>query len=151
MQESTANDFYERIVEGTDYTRTISLDHGSGATLDGVEMHPVDKKTLAYVIQNLPEEMFSAVEEADSPEEAEEMLEEDNKDESGSIAAMSADTIDAFERLCNESLRHPELTDTQMGHIVDALDFAMLFELGGEIIDMSFSDGGAIQDFRESQ
>lgn len=147
MNESTANDFYERIVAGTDYKRTIDLTHGSGATLEGVQVHPVDKRVLADVIQALPEDMFSAVEEADSPEEAEEMLEEG--DSGMSLSSMSSETVDAFENLVKASLKHPELTSTQMGHIVEELDFGMLFELGGEIIDMSFSEGGAIKDFRE--
>lgn len=145
MQDNTANEFYERIVEGTDYTRTIDLEESSGRTLDGVEMHPVDKRVLADVFQSLPEEMFGAVEEADDPDEAEEMLE----DQGMSIASMSGDTVDAFEKLCRESLRHPELTNTQMTQIVGALGFGKLFELGGEIIDMSFSEGGAIKDFRD--
>lgn len=147
MNESTANDFYERIVEGTDYTKTITLDHGSGASLDGVEMHPVDKQVLADVIQSLPEEMFNAVEQADDPDEAEEMLE----GEGMSISSMNSDTVDAFERLVAESLRHPDLTSTQMEQIVDNLDFGLLFELGGEIIDMSFAEGGVIKDFREQE
>lgn len=147
MNESTANDFYERIVEGTDYTRTITLEHGSGAPLEGVEMHPVDKQVLADVIQSLPNEMFDAVEQADDPDEAEEMLE----GEGMSLASMSSDTVDAFEKLVKESLRHPELTSTQMNQIVDALDFGLLFELGGEIIDMSFAEGGVIKDFREQE
>lgn len=147
MNKSTANDFYERIVEGTDYEKKITLDDGRGEPLEGVEMHPVDKRVLANVISALPEDMFGAVEEADDPDEAEEMLEEQGM----SIASMSSDTVDAFEELTKESLRHPELTDTQMGHIVDALDFGMLFELGGEIIDMSFAEGGAIKDFREQE
>jgi len=145
MQDNTANEFYERLVEGTDYTRTIVLEESSGRTLENVEMHPVDKRVLADVFQSLPEEMFGAVEEADDPDEAEEMLE----DQGMSISSMSADTVDAFEKLCRESLRHPELTNTQMTQIVGALDFGKLFELGGEIIDMSFSEGGAIKDFRD--
>lgn len=147
MQESTANDFYERIVEGTDYTKKITLEHGSGAALEDVEMHPVDKKTLASVIQSLPEDMFGAVEEADNPDEAEEMLEEQGM----SMSSLGPDTIDAFEKLVSKSLEHPDMTNTQMNQIVEALDFEMLFEIGGEVIDMSFSDGDAIKDFRAQE
>lgn len=147
MQESTANDFYERLVEGTDYTKTISLEHGSGAKLEKVEVHPVDKKVLADVIQSLPEDMFDAVEEADDPDEAEEMLE----DQGMSVSALGSDTVDAFERLVSESLDHEELTQPQIEAIVAELDFSILFELGGDIIDMSFADGGAIKDFHEQE
>lgn len=147
MQDSTANEFYERIVSGTDYGETITLDDGQGEPLVGVEMHPVDKSILADVISSLPEDMFDAVEEADDPDEAEEMME----DEGMSIATMSSNTVDAFEKLVKESLEHPQLTNVQMRQIVSELDFGTLFELGGEVIDMSFSEGSAIQDFQKQE
>jgi hypothetical protein len=148
MNESTANDFYERIVQGTDYSKKITLTYGSGDELMGVEMHPVNKGILADVIQSLPEDMFDAVEKADSADEAEEMIE---GEQGMSISSMSSETVEAFERLVSESLCHPELTQSQMSSIVEALDFSMLFELGGQIIDMSFSDGNAIKDFQEQE
>lgn len=147
MQESKANEFYDRIVNGKNYKEHITLEHSSNAALENVEMHPVDKQTLAYVIQKLPEEMFEAVEEADNPEEAEEMLEEDEG--SLNLSAMSDDTVDAFETLVESSLSHDKLTPTQMNEIIESLDFAVLFELGGQIIDMSFAQSGAIKDFHE--
>lgn len=148
MQENDAVDFYERIVQGKDYTETISLEHSSGDVLEGIEMHPVDKQTLAGVIQRLPDDMFDALEEADDPDEAEDMIEEN---ENVSLSVMSEDTVEGFEILLKESLVHPDLTKTQMRSIVEELDFSVLFELGGEIIDMSFSRGAAIKDFREQQ
>jgi hypothetical protein len=147
MQETTAVDFYNRIVEGKEYEKKIQLSHGSGATLDGVELHPVDKGTLASVIQSLPEEMFDSMEGADSAEEAEEMLEENDI----SVDALSSQTVESFETLVQESLQHPELTPSQMDSIVEALDFGLLFELGGEIIDVSYAEGGAIKDFQKQQ
>lgn len=152
MNESTANDFYDRIVQGTDYTKKITLTHGSGAELEGVKMHPVNKRILANVISSLPTSMFDAVEEADSPEEAEEMLEQQQDgDDSGALDAMSEDTVAAFEQLAKHSLMHDELTKTQMAQIIEALDFGVLFKLGGEIIDISFADSNAIKDFREQE
>jgi len=147
MNESTANDFYERLVEGTDYEETIELTHGSGAKLTKVKMAPVNKRVLANVINKLPEEMFDAVEGAESPEEAEEMLEE-GEGGSMSLQSMSSDTVEAFEDLLSASLSHEELTQTQMDQIIENLDFSALFELGGQVMDMSFSDGNAIKDFR---
>lgn len=145
MQESQAIDFYERIVDGTDYTKTITLEHSSGATLEDVRVHPVNKQSLAKTIQSLPEDMFGAVQEADDPDEAEEMLDDNDM----SISSLGEETVDAFEDLVSESLSHPELTDTQMSQIVAELDFEVLFEVGGDIIDMSFAEGNAIKDFRE--
>jgi len=147
MDQSTANDFYNRIVEGTDYAKTIELEHGSGASLEGVKVHPVDKQDLADVIEALPEDLFDAVEDADSPEEAEEMMEGQGM----SVGSLGSDAVEEFENVVKQSLSHPELTNTQMSQIVSSLDFAVLFELGGEIIDMSFSEGGAIQDFQEQE
>lgn len=146
MQEEQALDFYDRIVSGTDRYETIDLQHSSGATLEGVQMHPVDKKTIASVIQRLPDSMFEAVEEADGLDEAEEMVQEQ---QGGNLDAVTEETVEAFEDLCKESLMHDKLTPTQMKQIVDELSFETLFELGTEIIDMSVESTGAIQDFQK--
>jgi hypothetical protein len=147
MQDSQAVDFYNRIVEGQDYVEEIELTHESGDAIT-IEVHPVDKQTLASVIQSLPEDMFDAMEEAENADEAEELIEEE---EDVSLDVMSDQTVDAFERLVKESVRHPDLTSSQMDTIVEDFNFETLFELGGEIIDMSFAKGGAIKDFRKAQ
>jgi hypothetical protein len=147
MQQEEALDFYKRITEGKKRYQEIALEHASGAALEGVELHPVDKKTLAGTIQNLPDEMFDAVEDAESAEEAEKSLEEDG----GSLSAVSADTVEAFEDLCKNSLRHPELTSSQMGHIVKELNFEVLFEVGTEIINISSTDTGGIRAFQKQE
>lgn len=146
MQQETAIDFYERVTQGTKQKKTISLEHQSGSTLEGVEMHPVDKRMLASVIQRLPDEMFDAVDEAEDADEAEEAVEEN---ENLSMAAVTEDTVEAFEDLCKSSLSHPDLAPPQMNDIVDNLNFEMLFRLGTEIIDMSVEADGAVQDFHE--
>lgn len=145
MQEEQALEFYDRITSGTESYQTITLEHNSGAELDGVEMHPVSKRILASVIERLPDEMFEAVEDAESPEDAEEELE----DEGGSIGAVTEETVEAFEDLCVESLNHSDLTPTQMKHIVKELSFETLFELGTEIINMSVESTGAVRDFQK--
>ena len=145
MQEEQALDFYDRIVSGKDAYDTISLEHSSGAMLEGVQMHPVDKRTLAGVIERLPEELFESVEGAEDPDEAEEQFEE----EGGSIGAVTEGTVEAFEDLCNESLVHEELTATQVRHIIGELNFETLFRLGTEIINMSVEDTGGVRDFQK--
>lgn len=145
MQQEEALNFYDRIVSGKDAYETISLEHNSGATLEGVEMHPVDKRTLAGVIERLPDELFNAVEDADDAEAAEEEFEE----QGGNISAVTESTVEAFEDLCAESLVHNELTRTQMRHIVGELSFETLFALGTEIINMSVESTGAIRDFQK--
>ena len=145
MEEEAALDFYQRITEGKKRYETISLTHSSGSTLEGVRMHPVDKKTLAGVIEQLPDSMFEAVEDAEDADEAEEALEE----QGGSLNAVTGDTVDAFEKLCKNALDHPELTKPQMEHIVSELNFEVLFELGTEIINMSSEETGAIRGFQK--
>jgi hypothetical protein len=145
MQEEEALDFYKRVTEGKKRFQTIDLEHQSGSTLTDVKMHPVDKRTLAGIIEKLPDEMFDAVDEAEDPEEAEEQLEE----EGGSLNAVNGDTVDAFEELCKDSLTHPELTKPQMHQILEELSFEVLFELGTEIINMSSEQTGAIRGFQK--
>jgi hypothetical protein len=144
MNEGEALDFYQRITEGKKQYDEIKLEHNSGAMLEDVQMHPVDKRVLASVIEKLPQEMFEAVEDADNPEDAEEQIEA----EGGSLDAISEDTVEAFEKLCERSLSHPELTKPQMETIVAELDFDVLFELGTEIIDMSSENAGAVRGFQ---
>jgi hypothetical protein len=147
MQEEEALDFYQRVTEGTDRTQIIQLEHSSGSTLSNVEMSPVDKKTLASIVERLPDEMFESVEGAENAEEAEEELEEAG----GSLSAVNEDTVGAFEDLCQKSLNHPELTKPQMDKIVSELNFETLFEIGTEIINMSVEETGSIRGFRAQE
>ena len=145
MQETEAMDFYQRIVEGKKSGTEISLQIESGHTLTDVVMSPIDKKTLAGVIERLPEEMFEAVDEAEGDaEEAQESME-------GDLSAVTEDTVEAFEDLLKKSLSHPKLTNSQMADIINALNFEMLFELGTKVIDMSVEQTGEIQDFHEQE
>jgi hypothetical protein len=145
MQETEALDFYQRITEGKKRHQEITLEDTSGAALAGVKMHPVDKRTLAGIIEQLPDEMFDAVDDAEDADEAEEQLEE----QGGSLNAVTGDTVDAFETLCQDSLDHPELTKPQMNTIVEELNFEVLFELGTEIINTSSEQTGSIRGFQK--
>lgn len=145
MQEEEALDFYQRVTQGTKRYQEISLTESSGATLTGVEMHPVDKTVLARIIEKLPDEMFEAVDDAEDADEAEEQLEE----QGGSLNAVNESTVGAFETICEKSLTHPELTEPQMDHIVSELNFEVLFEVGTEIINMSSEQTGSIRSFQK--
>lgn len=145
MEQNEALSFYERITEGKKKYETIELEHSSGATLSDVEMHPVDKRTLAGVIEQLPDEMFEAVEDAEDAEEAEEQIEEGG----GSMSAVNESTVTAFEELCDASLKHSGLTTPQLRDIIQELGFEALFELGTEIINMSSEESGAVRSFRK--
>lgn len=147
MQENEALDFYQRVTEGKKRHQTITLEHKSGQILEDVKMHPVDKRNLAAVIEQLPEEMFNAVDDVDNPKEAEDQLEE----QGGSLDAVNEGTVDAFEKLCKDSLDHPQLTKPQMDHIIDELSFEVLFELGTEIINMSSEETGAVRAFQKQE
>ncbi len=147
MEQESALDFYKRLTEGTEQYKTIELEHETGATLSDVKMYAIDKQTLAGVIERLPDEMFEAVEGAEDAESAEEELEE----EGGDLAAVTEETVDAFEDLVSESLKHDDLTPAQMRKIAEELNFETLFELGTEIINMSVEDTGDIRGFREQE
>ena len=147
MEETQALDFYERITQGTAQYKTISLEHKSGATLNDVELHPIDKQTLAGVIERLPSSMFEAVEGAEDADEAEDEYEEAG----GNLDAVTEGTVDAFNDLIFESIDHNKLTNPQLRHIVDELDFETLFELGTEVINMSVEDTGSIRGFQEQE
>jgi len=145
MEEEEALEFYERITQGTKRFQTISLEHETGSVLNDVKMHPVNKRTLAGVIQQLPENMFAAVEDTETAEEAEEALQESGE----GLNAVTEETVNAFENICEESLTHPKLTNTQMKHIIAQLNFETLFELGTEIINMSSDRTGDIRGFQK--
>lgn len=147
MEEEDALDFYQRITEGKKRFEKVTLSHKSGASQSGFEMHPVDKRELAGIIEKLPDEMFQAVDESEDPEEAEERIEE----EGGSLNAVNADTVEAFEDLCLESLRHPDYTSVQMKKIIKELSFEVLFEVGTEIINMSSESTGDIRGFQKQE
>lgn len=147
MQEDDALAFYERLTQGTENYKTIELEEDSGHTLSDVRMHPIDKKTLAGVIERLPNEMFEAVDGAEDADEAEEHIEEGD----GDLSAVTEETVDAFEDLVAESLDHEKLTDGQMKHVAQSLDFETLFELGTEIINLSVENTGDIRGFREQE
>lgn len=147
MQQTEALDFYERVTEGTEQYKEITLEHKSGAALSGVRMYAIDKQKLAGVIERLPSSMFEAVEGAEDADEAEEELE----DAGGNLDAVTEETVLAFEDLVAESLDHDEYTSTQIRHIAEELDFETLFRLGTEIINMSVEDTGSIRDFHEPE
>lgn len=147
MQEEEALAFFDGIVNGQNkvHKKTSFKDSGTGLVLEDVEIHPVSKGALASTVSALPEELFAAVDSAETPEEAEKLAEESGTN----ISAMSDKTVDAFEDLLKESLRHEHLTQHQMEKIVEELSFEKLFELGSQVIDISFEHSGRIKDFHE--
>ena len=143
MQAEDAMDFYNRVVKGTKEYKTITLEHKSGSSLEGVEMHPVDKRTLAAVIERLPESLFEAVEDAEGDAEAAE------EEMDGDLSGVTEETVAAFEEVCIQSIEHPDLAPTNMKEIISELNFEVLFELGTEIIDLSIEQTGDVKDFHE--
>ena len=147
MQQEQAMEFYDRLTQGTEYHKEISLEHESGGTLEGVQLYAVDKQRLARTIERLPDDMFDAVEGAEDAEAAEEQLEE----EGGDLSAVTEGTVSAFEELVADSMEHEEFTNTQINRVVDELNFEVLFRLGTEIINMSVEETGSIQAFHEHE
>jgi len=144
MKENDPMDFYRELTDGTDQYKSIELSLQSGRSLPNVELHPVSKETLASIINRLPDEMFDAVDEADSTEEAEEMIEEETD---MSMNSIDEDTVKAFKKLCKDSMRHNSLAPAEMRAVVENLNFEVLFGVGTEVIEMSSENDGAVTDF----
>lgn len=147
MAELDPMEFYEQVTSGVDEYKEISLEIEDGGRLGGFELHIVDKKRLARTIERLPDSMFDAVEGAENADEAEDEFEE----RGGNLDAVTEDTVDAFEALISDSLRHPSFDGAQINVIVDKLSFEKLFELGTEVINMSVENTGEIRDFHERE
>jgi len=144
MQEEKAIEFYQRVTQGVQEHKTITLEHSSGASLPEVKMHPVSKKVLTSVISRLPDAMFEVAEEAENIEEAEEAIE---NSEGMSMNDIDDDTIEAFEDLVKASLSHDELAPPQMDDLVESLNFETLLGLGTEVLSFSMENDGDVRDF----
>lgn len=138
-------EFYKRVTESEDEVREYTLSHQSGASMT-VELTVVNRKTLLDEINRLPDAMLQTLSEAEDEEEAQEMAEDQNM-----LSNVNGDTILAFENICVASLNDPDgkLTSHNFEEIVAALDFETLFEMGSEIIEMSFEETGSIKDFQK--
>lgn len=143
MTETEAMDFYKRVTESQNDTSEYSLEHQSGAELT-IELTVVNRKTLLDEINRLPDEMLETLSEAEDEDEAQDMAEEDNM-----LSNVNGDTILAFENICVASMTHDELTTHHFEEMVAELDFETLFEIGSEIIEMSFEETGSIKDFQK--
>lgn len=139
-------EFYKRVTESENETREYTLEHQSGAELT-VELTLVNRKTLLDEINRLPDEMLETLSEAEDEDEAQEMAEERNM-----LSNVTGDTILAFENICVDSLNDPDgkLTSHNFEELVAELDFETLFEMGSEIIEMSFEESGSIKDFQKA-
>ena len=147
-QKEEAEEFYERVLGGSDYSKTITLEHNSGAELEDVQMTAVSKGEIGDAVGDMPDEMFEAAEDEDvSAEEAQELAEEQAS--GGGASAINKEVVEGFEELCNKSLKHPSLSPSQMEQIVAELNFQTLFELGSEILSVSIEESGDVQGFRE--
>lgn len=143
MTQVDAMEFYKRVTESTNDTSEYTLTHDSGAQMD-VSLNVVNRKVLLDEINRLPEEMLQTLSEAEDEDEAQEMAEEGNM-----LSNVNGDTILAFENICVESMSHEDLTRHNFEEIVSELDFETLFEIGSEIIEMSFEETGSIKDFQK--
>lgn len=140
-----AEEFYERVLEGTEHSKTITLEHASGAELPDVKMTPVSKAEIGEAVSDMPDELFEAAEGEDvDPEEAEELARE-----AGASASINKAVVEGFEDLCEKSLEHPGLSPSQMEQIIGDLSFQNLFELGSEVLSMSIEESGDVEGFRE--
>lgn len=145
MTEIDSMEFYKRVTESENETREYTLGHESGAETT-FELTVVNRKTLLDEINRLPDPMLETLSQAEDEDEAQEMAEQQNM-----LSNVNGDTILAFENICIESLSDPDgkLTRHNFEEIVAELDFETLFEIGSEIIEMSFEETGSIKDFQK--
>lgn len=147
MSESVnPQEFHDRVIEGADSHRLITLSAQDGAELENVQMHPVPKHVLTQAIEAMPDSVFEAVEDQGediSPEEAEELAEQQGG------AQVTEEMYWAFENLCKQSLLHEGLSETQMELVIGEFAFDIIFELGSEILTYSIEESGNVKDFRE--
>lgn len=143
-KEVDAIDFVNRATStSNERSSEYVLEHESGAELT-VELRPVDRKKLLDEIGRLPDEMLETLSEAEDEEEAQELAEEQNM-----LSGVNGNTVLAFENICAESFYHDDLTSHHYEDLVSELDFETLFEIGSEVIEMSFENTGSIKDFHE--
>lgn len=144
MTETDAMDFYKRVTESKNESREFTLVHDSNAELT-VTLTVVNRKLLLDEINRLPDEMLETLSEAEDEDDAQEMAQERNM-----LSNVNGDTILAFENICVDSMEHDELTTHHFEEIVADLDFETLFEIGSEVIEMSFEETGSIKDFHKA-
>lgn len=144
MPDATdATDFYKRVTSGESTHSERVLEHESGAQIT-VELHPVARQQLLDQISRLPDQMLETISEAEDEEEARQRAEESNM-----LSGINGNTVIAFETLCSESMKHDELTPYEIEDIVSELSFNVLFEIGAEVMELSFDNDGSIRDFHE--
>lgn len=153
------DEFFEKTVEGTDYTETITLVRPDGGELHDVQMSPVEKTSLARLFGAMPGDMIDTGDLDDdidfddlSPQEAQELLDE-NEEVAEKLSidtdVMNEDFYGELERLCMESLSHPNFTDAEFSVLLEELSFNLTFSLGSEVMAFSMENSGDIVDFRK--
>lgn len=144
MSEENALGFYERVVsEEKGESRERVLEHASGHKLT-VEISGINRKAMLDQVNRLPDSLLSTLSEAEDPEEAEERAQEE-----GQLSSVNGETIDAFERICAMGMDHPELTSHQFEELVQKFELDVLFPIGAEIMELTFSDDSGVVDFHE--
>jgi len=143
MTEVDAMEFYQKLSDSTDVVRETTLTHRSNAELT-VELHPINRTDLLDYISMLPDEMLDTIADAEDEAAAQQAAEEQNM-----LAGVDGRAVTAFENICADSMYHEDLTTHHFEDMVAEFDFELLFELGAEIIELSFEDTGTIEDFRE--
>lgn len=143
MAEVDGLDFYNKVTDSTSETREYTLTDGPTNAELTVTLKKVGRKQLLDELNKLPDEMMETIAEAEDEEEAEELAKEQNM-----LSGVNGDVVDAFEALCAESMEHDDLTTHHFEEMVKELSFEALFELGAEVVDLSFEQSGRIEDFQ---
>lgn len=135
MTQQTTEDeleIYERIVEGTDYSKdlTIETEHGEMT----FTVTPLSRTQRWDHMSKMPDGMFQSEGDGD-----------DAEFQASSIP--DGEATQAFEDMITESMAHPRLSPSELELLVREFTDETLFEVAMEILDFS-SDTGKVSGFR---
>lgn len=151
MPEVSGSEFFKANAAVEKSTREFKLADDQNRHIT-VELEEVERKDLFNELHRLPSGFIDVMlsggvddlEDVDDPEDV-----DLDVDPSELINHIDGNTIDVFESLFAISANHPDLTSMDMEELSTSLSFEVLFEVGGEVIDLSLADNGRIKRFRE--
>jgi len=158
MPEVSGTEFLKAHGQFTPDTREFTLEDGENRQLT-VTLTGVDRKELFDELNKLSsgfiELMMSGNEQDLSVEDLENV---DDPSELGLdvdpgkiLSEVDGSTIEVFENLFARSASHEDLTSLDMETLAGRLSFEVLFEAGGEVIDLSLQDPNRIRRFRGAE
>lgn len=153
-EEVSGSRFLDSISQTERETREYSIENKRGEYIT-LTLTEVDRQDLFDQLRRLPsgfiDLMMSSDDELENIDDVEHSDDIDTDVDPGKMLSnIDGDTIDVFEQLFVMSAKHDgDLTSLDLEVVADKLDFETLFEVGGEVIDLSLGNSGGVKRFRE--